>query len=703
MVMACIDVNRRKHVGLQQLSSLTETGRSFLGPVKSSKFIIGEGARESVLTCSPVRLLESLDLTSSVGQLLYEAVQSQKSAYGTGTSTLLFLAGAWSAAALQCLQQDIPISVIVSVMSEGLMSCREEVVPLEIPLHDMLGNTGHTRSYPFLGTQSVIPSPLVQIPAEIAWIQREQDRKDMSFQPSPAVFSSRHSSELSSRSSYFSSQSVAKGNKAMSQALQTNLIPNSHTRKSGLSHSRHFNRAESSSYQTSDEGQLDAWVPRCSDMVQLAMGLSHGDHSSMALVEAAVRCQYQNACVRRNRTAPSRFDVSKISTCCLPGIPESFSCVLSGYITLVSIDHIAIIRELQNQPLRVALIDGDFSENYRHLGFNGLGNVKTQLESLTYQEKMWLDCILEILIQLNVNLVMVRGNVSENVMERCMLRNLLIIGPVSHHVLQDFAEVTGAVRVTYATQLNEECVGSDVYVSLWRAGQLNAKEISDKVAVLVKAEGILLATAVLTSPVVAQMQAKEDHFWTCAYRMYHALVDEKVFLGGGAVEVLCLTHLQTLIERSQKKMDQDHSARLHRTSSWMASSQALYRPAVLEALADGWHRYLSSVVCNTGTCSSETEASTFIRNFLQKTIDSGCPLLYLLKEYNKVTSGVLNSGIPSRLEETSRVYDVVTPKREAWRRALDLVLLVLQTDAEVITGAEYTQLSSQDSNELLLL
>ncbi|XP_043827560.1 Bardet-Biedl syndrome 12 protein [Dromiciops gliroides] len=703
-VMACRNINKRRHVGLQQLVSLTETGRSFLGPIKSSKFIIGEDSHESVLTCSALRLLENLDLTSSIGQLLYETVQSQKKVYGTGTSTLLFLAGAWSAAALECLQQDIPSSVIVAVMSEGLRSCREEVAPLLIPLHDVVDSTADTRRYPFLGTLSIIPSPLVQIPPEMLWMEKGRDVKDVSSLPSTPAFSSRRSSEVSFGSSYFSSQLAAKGNKAMPQAPKTNLITNSHARKSRLSQSRHFTRAENGSYQTSVKSYLDSYVQRCNDLVQLAVGLSHGDHSSMTLVEAAIRCQYQNACVRkRNCVVPFRFEVSKVSTCCLPGIPESFSCVHSGYITLVSINYATVIRELQNQPLRVILIDGDLKEDYHHLGFNGPERVKTELESVMYQERLWQDRVLEIFIQLHVNLVMVRGNVSDDLMERCMHSNLLIIGPVSHHVLQDFAEVTGAEQVTYATQLSEDCVGRDVYVSSWRMGQLNTIEASDRVAVLIRAEGIILATAVLTSPVIAQMQAKEDHFWTCAYRLYHALVDEKVFLGGGAVEVLCLTHLQMLIEQPHEKMDKDGSGRLHTSSSWMASSQALYGPAVLKALADGWHKYLSSVVYNTGTCLSESEASTFVQDFLQKTTGSGCPLLYLLKEYNKPTSGVVNSGLPSRLKETSRVYDVVTPKLEAWRRALDLVLLVLQTDAEIITGAEYTQLNSQESDELLLL
>ncbi len=32
------------------------------------------------------------------------------------------------------------------------------------------------------------------------------------------------------------------------------------------------------------------------------------------------------------------------------------------------------------------------------------------------------------------------------------------------------------------------------------------------------------------------------------------------------------------------------------------------------------------------------------------------------------------------------VYDNMTVKSEAWRRALDLVFLVLQSDTEIITG-----------------
>jgi Bardet-Biedl syndrome 12 protein len=47
------------------------------------------------------------------------------------------------------------------------------------------------------------------------------------------------------------------------------------------------------------------------------------------------------------------------------------------------------------------------------------------------------------------------------------------------------------------------------------------------------------------------------------------------------------------------------------------------------------------------------------------------------------------------------VYDNLSVKVEAWRRAMDLVLLVLQTDAEVITGVDPDSLRTE--TDLVLL
>ncbi|XP_004386910.1 Bardet-Biedl syndrome 12 protein [Trichechus manatus latirostris] len=712
MVMACRVINNRRHVGLQQLLSFAETGRTFLGPVKSSKFIIDEESHESVLISSPVRLLESLDLTSAVGQLLNEAVQAHNDTYGTGTNTLLFFVGAWSSAVEECLHLGVPIPVIVSVMSEGLNSCSEEVVSLQVPIHNLFDHVDNTNTFSGFETPSVNLCPFLQIPSDTGLIQKDHELKDVS--QSMTIYS------LSGRPvkscKLFRLQAKVEANKDASQTLQTLInsrLADTSCRKSILTHSRHFNSTDNNHWVSKPDGleQPSAATSKtysCNDLVELAVGLSHGDHSSMKLVEAAVRLQYQNACMQQGSCSlPFMFDVSRIFTCCLPGLPETSTCVCPGYITLASISSTALIKELKDQPVRVVLVQGDLTENYRHLGFNKSTNIKTVLESMKVNqdstEELWAHHVLQILTQFNVHLVLARGNVSDHLNEKCVYSKRLVIGSVNGSVMQAFAEATGAVQVAYITQVNEDCVGNGVYVTFWRSVSVDVVDKKNRMAILLKTEGINLVTAVFTGPVTAQMQTKEDRFWTCASRLYYALKEQKVFIGGGAVEFLCLSHLQIIEEQSLKKGNQAYSGWLHNSSSWLASSLALYRPTVLKCLANGWHKYLSTLMYNTASYSSEFEASTFIQHHLRNAIDSGSPSSYILSEYSELNSGVFNSGISNKLEQIPRVYDIVTPKIEAWRRALDLVLLVLQTDSEIVTGHGHMQINSKESEGFLFL
>ncbi|KAM6147977.1 LOW QUALITY PROTEIN: chaperonin-containing T-complex member BBS12 [Erethizon dorsatum] len=706
MVMACRD--KRRHVGLQQLSSFAEAGRTFLGPVKSSKFIIDEECHESVLISSTVRLLESLDMTSAVGQLLNEAVQAQNDTYRTGATTLLFLAGVWSRAVEECLHLGVPISIIVSVMSEGLNSCSEEVVSLQVPVHDIFDHMDSTEAISGLETVSVSLCPFLQDPSDASSIQERHDLKDVAAQLTTYSLSGRPVKSPK----FFKPQAKVEAGENTSQTLKNSLHTDTCFRKSVLIHSRHFNRTDNNQGLRKPRrfleqcGATTFLTYGCHDLVELAVGLSHGDGSSMKLVEEAVRLQYQNACMQPgNCVVPFVFDISRLFTFCLPGLPETFSCVCPGYITVVSVSSAALIQELQSRPIRVVLIEGDLTESYRHLGFSKSTNIKTALDSMKLpedsSEELWANHVLQLLTQFSVNLVLVEGNASEHLTEQCRHSRRLVVGSVNGRVIQAFAEATGAVQVAYITQVNEDCVGSGVSVTFWR-NPLDVVDSSDRMAILLKTEGINLITAVLTSPVSAQMQTKEDRFWTCAYRVYHAVKEAKVFLGGSAVEFLCLSHLHILAEQPLQKGDHACLGWLHDTSSWLASSLAIYRPTVLKCLANGWHKYLSALLYNTATYSSELEASTFIQHHLQNAIDCGSPSSYVLKEYRKLNSGIFNSGISNKLEQTP-IYDVVTPKIEAWRRALDLVLLVLQTDSEIITGLGRAQINSQKLEGFLFL
>lgn len=710
--MACRIINERRHVGLQQLSSLAETGRTFLGPVKASKFVVDEERHDSVLVSSTVRLLESLDLSSAVGQLLHEAVRAQSNTHGTGASTLLFLVGAWSSAAEECLHLGVPTSLIVSVMSEGLDSCIEAVRSLQLPVHNVFDRVDNTETFSGLESSSGRLCPFLQIPSDAGLIQKAHELREVASQSGTA-------DSLSGRpvktAELFRTQAKAEAVKNPSPTPQTprsGLRTDARCGQSVLAHSRHFTKMDRNEGPSQPGGFPErhgaAARPACGcdDLAALEAGLSHGDRGSMGLVGEALRLQRQPASLSHQggRSPALAFDISRVCTCCLPGLPEAFSCVHPGYVTAVPVSRVALLRELQNQPLRVVLVEGDLTESYRHLGFNKSANITTESTEVQQDSSgdLWTRRVVQVLIEFDVRLVLARGAVSEHLVEQCTHAKRLVIGQVSGAVIQAFAEASGAVQVTYVTQVTEDCVGSGVRVACWRSVP-SGGDGAGRVAVMLETEGIHLVTVVLTGPVAAQMQSKEDRFWTCAYRLHCALKERKVLLGGGAAELLCLSHLHSLAGRPLNGGSLVCSGGLPHASSWLASARALYRPTVLKCLAGGWLRYLSALMCNAAGSASELEARAFIQRHLQKAADSGSPSSYIFSEYDKLNSGIVNLDISNKPDQMPRVYDVVTPKIEAWRRALDLVLLVLQTDSEIITGRGHTQIKPQEAEGLLFL
>ncbi|XP_074011216.1 chaperonin-containing T-complex member BBS12 [Numenius arquata] len=713
--MAFRDVNARRHIGLQQLSSLALAGRTLLGPMKSCKFIVDESTNQSTLICSAVRLIESLDLTCAAGQLLNETIQAQNKEFGTGMSTLLFLVGAWSSAVLECLQQNVPVSAIVSVMSEGLNSCCERVQCLQISIHDVNKElcSCSVRPNAFksitcqIGCDSLLnPKIFLYVQKDISAPEEAIPRNSCSHQEGDSNFNKRLLSPLAG---FGEIASLVKpvGEKSTPTISGSGVITSS-CNKQKLTHSRYFSTLGKSHF-SSQQGNFQGYHSgpvvdpcECYVLEHLAMALSHGNQTSMKLLQSIVAYQQEKA----ECSSSSQFNIAEIVTCCLLGLPESYSCVSPGFVTLVSPEQATVIKYFEDKLLRILLMDGDLTEQYRHLGFNRPCNVRTILEHPSLLEgrarDLWLSRMLEILISFEVNLVLVKGNVCENLMERCIANNILVIGSVARDVLCAFGEITSAQSVTYLTQLNASCVGSGVQVGLWKACDGRAMDLGELVPVRIKAQGIPLLTAVLTTTVASKMQLIEDQFWTSAYRLHHALNDEKVFLGGGAVELLCLSHIRMLVEKPLQPANKNAVKEFH--NPWLTASATEYKSVVLQALASGWKQYLSVVMCNMAKAASELEACTLVDHHLKKAAECGSPSAYILKEFRRGHLLRGSSGPFADHGEDLKVYDNVAAKTEAWRRALDLVLLVLQTDAEIITGPQKNQLlNSHMSSEFMFL
>lgn len=605
-MLGCTVLNHQQHIGLQKLSALAGVTHSSLGPNKHYKFIQDDFSGESALVCSCFRILQNLELTCAVGQLVYETIRAHRKLYHTGSGCLLFLAGAWARVALECLQRGITVGNIILAMSEGMDLCLDVCRRSSVSIKTL----GATKS----------------------------ESSGLGLHPSK---------------------------KPKAQKVKT------------LKLSRHFCEAESENVPT----EMQPHQPKHSDISHIAEGLSHGCADAMNLVVQASRIQSRN----NQDISCSAFDISKVVTCLLPGAPEDTACVLPGCVVLLCPEQASLAHHLQGQHLRVALINGDLSYTYRHLGFKtpkGLTLVSERSDlSSSSKEEEWVEKVVTHLLDLDVQLILVSGLVGENLALRCCSHCILVVGKVQDSALKAFAKAAAAVPVTYATQLSKHCVGTGVDVVIWRelSGSHDGK-LTTAVNICTAGNSELV-TVVLTSCVHAKLQALEDQFWACAYRLHHVLKDNVILPGGGVTEMLCVHHLHKHAE-----LDFTCPTGEKRSSDQQATPNP-YRGVVLHLMAEGLIDYISTVMVNTGRFSkvrARTAVSQHLRNYNEQfSISAKFSQLFLEGEDLSAVSSAKKSG-----EGTSSIYDCLSVKQEAWRKALDLVFLVLQTDAEVITGID---------------
>ncbi|XP_057205464.1 Bardet-Biedl syndrome 12 protein [Triplophysa rosa] len=558
-------IGQQRHIALQQLEAIATTTHSFLGPNKRQKFIQDEDGGNVALVSSSARLLENVEMDSSVAQLLNETIQAHQKILRSGTNTLVFLTGIWSRVALDCLHRGISVLRIKNAMTKGLEVCLEACRRSAVCLEEVSG------------------------------------KKDLD------VFERKKTEEK----------------------LPQNI-------RLTLKHSRHF---------TSNDLQ----AVKSADVSHVAHGVSHGCQDSMNLVLEAYKLQ--------SGYNTSALDIQKLVTCPVSGPSEKHSRVLHGYVVLVSAEQSSVVQHLQEQTLKIALVTGDLSEKYRHVGFNRPAHIThvTDRPDVTCasREERWIEKASKTLRRLSVDVLLVSGAVSVKLKDHCIPYNILVVEGVRTDILKDFSTSTGAVLVSYITQLTERCVGRGLKIRRWREFSSHGGK-NESTAISITAAGTSLVTAVITSSVRAELRSLEDRFWSCAHRLHQAFTDGKLLRGAAATELLCI---QQIYKSTRTGMENPHEK------------------VVMQLMADGWMDYISTLMLNCGTVSCKAEARTSVTR-----------LLRLREDGEPVCVKALWAPMEAETDSETSVYDNVTVKFEAWRRALDLVLLVLQSDTEIITG-----------------
>lgn len=634
MMLGSTIINHRQHIGLQKLLALAGISHSSLGPCIKYKFIQDDKSRESALVCSCFRIIETMELTCAVGQLVYETIQAHQKVYHTGSGCLLFLAGAWSRVALDCLQRGISVGNIISAMSEGMDVCLDACRKCAVSI-DGLGVTS-------------LESCAVKV-----------SKKPIKYS-SPALCSMQGTIK-------FDVKTLTVGEQ----------------RKIKLS--RHFCEMKSEDF---SKVLLQSPQPKLPDIVHIAEGLSHGCDDAMKLVVEVIQMQSKT---NEEDVSYPMFDITKVVTCMLPGLPEDQGCVVFGCVVLLSAEQATVAHHLKEQQLKVVLINGDLSHSYRHLGFNrptGMHRVRDHIDfSSSSKEDEWVERTATHLLNLEVNLILIHGHACEKVIQHCFRHRILVVENVKASVLKTFASLSGVVPVTFAAQLSKQNVGTGAKVSIWK--DLSSHEKYSLAVNISTGSNSGLVTVILTSSIHGKLQALEDQFWACAYRLHYALKDRALLPGACGTEMLCIHHLQKRVE---------YHVMCHREKNGERGTNH-YRRVVLDLMADGLIDYISTVMVNTGRISkvkARTEVCQQLQDYLGNAAKS--PQLFLNSENQD--NEVFTAPKPNEARAVE-IYDNLSVKQEAWRKALDLVFLVLQTDAEIITGVD--QKTEIAENSLLLL
>jgi len=162
---------------------------------------------------------------------------------------------------------------------------------------------------------------------------------------------------------------------------------------------------------------------------------------------------------------------------------------------------------------------------------------------------------------------------------------------------------------------------------------------------------------------------------------------------------------------------------LNPLSSWLQESLEIFRPVVYTAFAQGFKEFLGNVLFNSGEFAALCGVSTRV----EQLVNSGCSLGILgsfkcecSEDYQselQMTPGITRhhanayvSDIPARdaaglsadsfqdpvasrslsSDVENDVWDDYTAKKEAWRRAVGVVRILLQSDLLVETGLTRT-------------
>lgn len=235
--------------------------------------------------------------------------------------------------------------------------------------------------------------------------------------------------------------------------------------------------------------ESSAFVPKQTDKLKLierqkqllsmlGKRLSHGKEKEMQLAVEVVNSLFLSS----GKTSLEELEIPlrMIHTELVQGPPSSFCQRMDGLLLECSTSYNNALGSLRSVPeLRVfvALVNGDVTQEFRHVGLNKeypihriIENEDDYKASFFNQGKDWHQCVTETLRKHKIGVLVAKGNVQDSVLDFCSSQCIAVLQNIAYPALQLLSYATDSAIVTYLADLREQDIGRPVTMETWDLG-----------------------------------------------------------------------------------------------------------------------------------------------------------------------------------------------------------------------------------------
>ena len=211
---------------------------------------------------------------------------------------------------------------------------------------------------------------------------------------------------------------------------------------------------------------------------KLGKRLSHGKEKEMQLAIEVVN----SILLSSGKTSLEELEIPlrMLHTELVQGPPSSFSQRLDGLLLECTTSSNTALISRRSEPesqVFVALVNGDVTQEFRHVGLNKEYPIHRIIENeddfkayFFNQRKDWHRRVTETLLKHKIGLLVVKGIVQDSVLDFCSSHGVVILQSIAYPALQLLSYATDSAIVTYLADLREQDIGRPVIMETWDLG-----------------------------------------------------------------------------------------------------------------------------------------------------------------------------------------------------------------------------------------